>query len=136
MKRFKNYWGLMVAADDGEWVSFDDYDLDINSGVCQNDSLYEVNEQVRAHLLRAEDKILDVSVNNVNLNRQLMRMDEILIEKSEVITWQCDDLMRQDISIHALQKKVTNYLSVIWFGLVPAIMGLTIIILFNNWGGQ
>ena len=126
----------MISANDGEWVSFDDYDLDINGAKCQNDSLYEVNEEVRKELRMSEDRVSDVSRENILLKKHILAKAEILIEKTEVITWQCDDLMRQDISIHALQKKVTNYLTVIWFGLVPAILGLTTIILFNNWGGQ
>lgn len=136
MKRFKNYLGLMVSADDGDWVTVEDCDLDISTVKTLNERLSKIIEGVLIDLRSAEDRILNVSAINVDLNQQLILKDEMLIEKANVIISQCDILIKQDLSIHELQNKVSKYLAVIWFGLTPAIVGLTMILLINNWGQQ
>lgn len=37
MKRYKKVLGVMVPSSTGEWVSFDDYDLDIVGAAAMND---------------------------------------------------------------------------------------------------
>ena len=136
MKRFKNYLGLMVSADDGDWVTVEDCDIDISTVKTLNERLSKIIEGVLIDLRSAEDRILNVSAINVDLNQQLILKDEMLIEKANVIISQCDILIKQDLRIHELQNKIIKYLAVIWFALTPAILGLTMVLLINDWGGQ
>lgn len=136
MKRFKNYLGLMVSADDGDWVTVEDCDLDISTVKTLNERLSKIIEGVLIDLRSAEDRMLNVSAINVDLNQQLILKDEMLIEKANVIISQCDILIKQDLSIQELKNKVIKYLAVIWFALTPAILGLTMVLLINNGGGQ
>ena len=122
MKRYNKIIGKMWETENGDWVSFDDYDEDIGTATVQNISLYNINEELHKKLIEAADKVGELTRKNLNLEKHLSDRDEMLIEKANVIINQCDQLIKQDIRIKKLELKNINILLVIWFGLAPTII--------------
>jgi len=129
MKKFKKHWNKMYESEDGNWVSFEDYDVEMSGALAQNESMWRVNEELHKNILSTDILVGELTRKNLNLEKHIQDRDEMLIEKATVIINQCDQLIKKDVNITKLNLTIANNIAIIWFGLVPTIIGLMIAII-------
>lgn len=126
MKRFKKHWNKMCESEGGEWIPFENYE----ALLAQASSSISHYEKIT---IEADTQIQKLTDQSKTLEDNLDVRHKMLTEKSKVITSQCDELIKKDSIKYKLEQKIINYVAVIWFGLVPTIVGLTVSLFILNW---
>lgn len=115
MKRYNIHWGKMYPEENGAWVSFEEHDDSTQGAVAMNGSITKEIDRIKSSFAN-----LVIATDN-----QIGNLEQQVLNKNDEIAKMYVDRLSQSDVIYKLQSKIINMTAIIWFGLVPTIIGLT-----------